>query len=118
MKVTEVEVQQPKKEHARQIVVPPTGRLTLPRRLRDRKRRVVQRPLQKILLACKLDLHDELLPVRRRAVQVEARATVLRRLAQPFRLADLQIRDVQAEDAVQRTDQQLLVSRLLEYLSS
>ena len=71
-----------------------------------------------MLLLGELNLDDETLAVGRLAVEVETGIAVLPGLSEMLAVADFEIDDVESEDGVERTDQQLFLAGLLENLST
>ena len=87
------------------------------RRPGDGERGVVDGPFDEERLLDALDLDDELLAVGGGTEKVEAGAAVFGGFALALALADLQVGDVEAEDGVERTDQQFFPAGLLKDFS-
>ena len=110
--VPNVEVQQAQEKDGLEVVVPLSGLAFL----RDSPSRVEDGPLHEVRLIGELHFDDERAAIPRVAVHVVSDFAFLLRQAELFALANVDVRDVQAEDGVEGTDDELFLSGILEDL--
>ena len=117
IQVADVEIEQAEEKHGRIVVIPfPFLPSLLRSRFGDGEGRVEEGSFQEILLLGNLHLNDELPVVTRFAEEVEDGFAVLFGETDLFALPDVDIRDVEAKDGVERADDEVLVAGFLEDL--
>ena len=112
LQMPDVEVEQAQEEHRLEVVIPFPG---LPL-LRDGARGVKDGALHEVGLVGELHLDDEGVTVPGVAVHVVGDLAFLFGQTELFALADVDVRDVQVEDGVERTDDELFLAGFLEDL--